>query len=271
MKSIKDDICEDVRNTWLTIEFELEKHFKRKRVIISFSLAVILPLIFYVVPKIWADFPDTAERFASLNLEFVSLLIIIAGSLFAGDAVSGEFEEKTGLLLFPTPQRHMTIFIGKYIGALIPTMLVVSIYYLTVTGEVVGIYGLGALNLDFLKSFLVALIYSTSAVSVVFLFSSILQRKITSTLLGFFSLMMILPIISNVLQFLVETEPWYIVTYSAGLITDVFSATTQVGGGPGGGITRFSPDFYTGLGVMFAYTIGLFFVGLWISIERRME
>ncbi|MEF8874585.1 MAG: ABC transporter permease [Candidatus Thermoplasmatota archaeon] len=271
MKSIKEDVAEDLYNTWLTITFELKKHFQRKRVIISFSLAVLLPLIFYIVPKVWADFPDSADQFASLSLEFVNLLIIIAGSLFAGDVISGEFEEKTGLLLFPTPQRHMTIFIGKYIGALIPTMMVLSIYYLTTAAELIGIYGAGALNLNMAKSFLVALVYTTSAVSVVFFFSSLLQRKITSMLLGFFSLMMILPIISNVLQFIVEVEPWYIVTYSAGLITDVFAVTTTIGGGPDGQLSFFTPDFYEGLGVMVVYTLVFLFIGVAFSIKRRMR
>ncbi len=271
MKSIRDDIAEDLYNTWLTISFELKNHFRRKRVIISFSLAVILPLIFYVVPKIWAEFPDSADEFASLSLSFVNLLIIIAGSLFAGDVISGEFEEKTGLLLFPTPQRHMTIFIGKYIGALIPTMMVVSIYYLTTSVEVIGIYGTGALNHNMAKSFLVALVYTTSAVSVVFFFSSLLQRKITSMLLGFFSLMMILPVISNVLQFIVEVEPWYIVTYSAGLITDVFAVTMTIGGGPGGQFLLFTPDFHLGLVVMVVYTLVFLFLGILISIKRRMR
>lgn len=271
MKSIKEDITEDLRNTWLSINFELEKHFKRKRVIISFSLAVILPLVFYIVPEIWASFPDTAEEFASMNLSFVNLLVVIAASLFAGDAVSSEFEERTGLLLFPTPQRHSTIFIGKYIGAVIPAMMVISIYYLTASVEIIGIYGISGLSIEMLKSFLVALIYTTSAVSVVFLFSSILERKITSTLLGFFSLMMVLPIISNVLQFIVEVEPWYIVTYSAGLITDVFASTTAMSGSADSQFAQYSPDFYVGLAVMAVYTLILFFAGLWFSIERRME
>ncbi len=271
MKSIKEDILEDLKNTCLTVSFELKKHFRMKRMIISFALAIGLPLIFYIVPKIWASFPDTAEDFANLNLSFVNLLIIISGSLFAGDAVVGEFEEKTGLLLFSTPQRHTTIFIGKYIGALVPTLTVVSIYYLTTSLEIIGIYGAGGISLEFFKSFFIALLYTTSAVSLIFFFSSVLKRKITSTLLGFFSLMMILPIVSSVLQFIVDVEPWYILTYFEGLITDVFVGATPIGGGPGGQPGQFSPDFYQGIGVMIGYTIVLFFLSVFIANRRRME
>ncbi len=271
MKSIMEDISEDVKNTCLTVSFELKKHFRMKRMIISFALAIGLPLIFYIVPRIWASFPDTAEEFANLNLSFVNLLIIISGSLFAGDSVVGEFEEKTGLLLFSTPQRHSTIFIGKYIGALLPTLAVVSIYYLTTSLEIIGIYGTGGISIEFFKSFFIALVYTTSAVSLIFFFSSILKRKITSTLLGFFSLMMILPITSSVLQFLVDVEPWYILTYFEGLITDVFVGAGPIGGGPEGQPGQFSPDFYTGLIVMVLYTLILFSVGVFMANRRRME
>jgi len=271
MKTVKEDIKEDLKNTCLTVSFELKKHFRMKRMIISFGLAIGLPLIFYIVPRIWASFPDTAEGFATLNLSFVNLLIIISGSLFAGDAVVGEFEEKTGLLLFSTPQRHSTIFIGKYIGALLPTLAVVSIYYLTTSLEIVGIYGTGGLSIELFQSFIISLVYTTSAVSLIFFFSSILKRKITSTLLGFFSLIMILPIIESVLQFLVEVEPWYILTYSAGLITDVFVSVPPIGGGPGGQVGQFSPDFYMGLTIMVLHTLVLFFLSVFIANRRRME
>lgn len=270
MKPFRQDVLEDLRNTCLTITFELKKHFRRKRMILSFTLAVALPLIFYIAPKLWASFPDSADQFATINLSFVEFLIVISGSLFAGDAISGEFEEKTSLLLFSTPQRHTTIFVGKYIGALIPTFAVVSIYYLTTSFEIIGIYGMDAITIDFFKSYFVALIYTSSAVSLIFLFSSILKKKITTTLLGFFSLIMIFPIISTVLEFVIEVEPWYIMTYPVGLITDVFAAVPLFGAGPGGQVMS-SPDFYVGIAVMATYTLVLFFAGVLISAKRRME
>lgn len=82
---------------------------------------------------------------------------------------------------------------------------------------------------------------------------------------------MILPITSSVLQFLVDVEPWYILTYFEGLITDVFVGAPSIGGGPEGGAGQFSPDFYTGLTVMILYTLGLFFVGVFVANRRRME
>lgn len=241
-------------------------------------LAVFLPIIFYIVPIAFdIEFADTANQYANSNLSFITLLIIISSAVFTGDAISSEFEHKTGLLLFPTPQRRNSIFVGKYIAAIIGVWLVVSIYYLITMLEIAGIYGFGEVSIEFAKSFLVALIYSICAISIIFFLSSILKRTITSSLLGFFLLMMILPIISNVLM-LVDVEPWFIVTYSAGLMTNVLATTTTSfdgpgsGDGPGGGFGGgFEPDFGLGITVMVMYIAIFLIISLIIANRRVME
>lgn len=272
MATFRKDLMSDLRYLYLNFSFEFLKHIKRKRLLMVIILTIFIPLIFYVIPPAFnIDYAETANEFAQSNLGFVTLLIIISGAVFAGDAVSGEFEKKTGLLLFPTPQRRTSIFVGKFIAALIATFLVVILYYLITLLEIVQIYGLSEISIELLKSFLLALIYSTSVVAIIFFFSSILKKTITSALLGFFLLMMILPIITSVLMF-AEVDPWFIVTHSASLITDVLG----VGGGFQSGpravdLSAFDPDFYIGIGVMTAYTIFFFFASIIIANRRKME
>ncbi|MCK4816428.1 ABC transporter permease, partial [bacterium] len=221
MISFKDDLVGDFTHLSLNVIFELRKHLKRKRLHMIAALAIFIPLIFYAIPPLFnIEFADTAVAFANSNLGFITLLITISGAIFAGDAVSSEFEKKTGLMLFPTPQRRTSIFVGKFLAALIATWLVVALYYLVTVMEIAQIYGVTEISNELTKSFLLALIYSVSVVSLIFFFSSILKRTITSTLIGFFLLMMIMPIISSVLMW-VEVEPWFIVTYPSGLITSV--------------------------------------------------
>jgi len=266
--------ADDFKHMYLSVRFEFLKHFRRRRILITVVLAALLPLIFYIVPPLLdQDYTDAANDFAASNLGFITLLIIISGAIFAGDSISGEFEKKTGLLLFPTPQRKTSIFTGKYIASVIATWLIVTLFYLVTVIEIVSIYGVSEISVEVIQSFLIALLYSTSVVSVIFLFSSIMKRTITSTLIGFFFLMMILPIITGVLM-VAEVDPWFVVTHSADLITD--------GLGSGGGFvhvrgqgpiefTIFEPDLYTGIGVMAAYAIILFLIGLVFANRRRME
>jgi len=260
----------EVSHTLLSIRFELTKHLRRKRLLIVTALAIVVPLIFYIIPRIGdVDFGESASSFAANALGFLSVLIIVSAALFAGDAVSGEFEKKTGLLLFPTMQSRTSIFIGKYVAALLATFLVVSLYCVVITLEIMGVYGVGEIPAELAKAYLLALLYTTSAVSVVYFFSSVLNRTIASTVLGFVVLMMLLPVIQRVLG-LVDVEPWFIVTYSAGLITEGLG---EVSFGPGERFASesFSPDLYVGIGVMIAYTIIFFVSSVLIANRKGME
>jgi ABC-2 type transport system permease protein len=278
MSAFKDDVCSDLRHVYINVAFELKKHWKKKRIPIVMLLAMVLPLIFYAVPPLLnVDYATTANGFASTNLGFISLLIVISAAMFTGDIVCSEFENRTGLLLFPTPQRQNSIFVGKYIAALISTWIAVSLYYLVTMFGMAQIYGIGDISIEFVKSFLLALIYSASAVSIIYFFSAVMKRSITSTLVGFFSLMMILPIITTVLS-IGNVDPWFLVTHSSDLISDVLGSSGgrfgpgQVGdGGPAFGGASFSPDFYLGIAVMLAYAIGFFAAGLGIANRKKME
>ena len=275
--SFKEDICTDMTHVYLNVLFELKKHWKKNRIILVSLLAIALPLIFYAIPPLLdSDYSATANGFASSNLAFISLMIIISAAMFTGDSISSEFENRTGLILFPTPQRQNSIFVGKYIASVLATWLAVILYYLVTLLAIGQIYGFDQVSMEFGQSFLLALLYSASAVSLIYFFSSVMKRAITSTLIGFFALMMIMPIVSLVLT-LGDVDPWFIITHSADLITDVLGtsgASFAPGGSDGGpmsGLADFSPDFYVGIGVMAGYAIGFFIAGLGIANRKKME
>ena len=255
----------ELYDIYLSITFELRKHLRRRRLLIVAALAILVPLLFYAVN------PDTADQLAAVSLRFLSILMIISAAMFAGDAVSGEFESKTGLLLFPTPQSRTSIFVGKYAAALIITFLVVSLYYVIMILQTIHLFGVSEIPAELAQSYLTASIYVTSVVSVVFFLSSILKRSIASTILGFVLLMLVLPVVSGVLSSQ-EIEPWFIVTYSGELITSVLGKGSFFTG-PGGhlNLATYSPDFGPGIAVMAAYTVVGFVAGILIANRKGME
>lgn len=278
----KTSVMEDFAHIYISIKFEMQKHLKRKRLVIALLLAVAIPILFYAIPKIWdVGFIGTAKLFLSSSLSFISLLIIISSALFAGDAISGEFERKTALLIFPTPQRRTSIFVGKYCSALIAISAIVSLYYLVTLVEVMVIYGIDGVPYEMAISYLLALLYGCSVLSLTFFFSSILRGVVSSTLMGFFALMMILPILS-VLLMLAKVEPWFIVTYSAGLITNVFGLPIQMGGpfGAFGGqeghpgaqmFMLYQPDFTSGVAVMTLYALLFLMISIILADRKEVE
>ena len=274
MTSFFKDVYEDFYDTSLNIKFELLKHVKRKRFLIVLFLAVLTPAIFYIIPEVQhTDFPKSAMEFANTNLGFINWLIVISAAIFAGDAISSEYENKTGLLLFATPQRRTSIFVGKYFAALIATCLGIFLYYLVTALEIVQIYGPSSMIMEFNKSLMIAIIYSISVVSVIFFFSSVFKRTITSSLIGFFLFLMILPIITGVLKG-VEVEPWFLVTYSGELIQDVLVIPNSLTYGPGrhmNSVGAFEPEFYTGLSVMVFYSVFFYFASIIIANRKVLE
>jgi len=249
--------------TWLSLRFELLKHLKRRRLAILVVLATILPLL----PLIRT--PDTALGFAGNSLGFMTVLIVVSAAMFAGDAVCGEFEKKTSLLLFPTPQNRASIFAGKYLAALACTFLVISLWYLVLTLETGALYGWREMPEDMWKSFLTALIFSTAAVGVAFLVSSILKRSISATILVFLILMMIMPVAVMIMT-LLESEPWFVVTYSANLITTVLGTTSSLPMGPHGDVVQqFTPTFGRGVVVMVTYAVVCVAAGMAIAVRKE--
>ncbi len=274
MSSLKTTITEDFSHIYATTKFEILKHLKRKRLVIGLLLATAIPILFYIIPKVWdVPFMGTPKLFLSTNLSFINILIIISSALFAGDAVSGEFERKTALITFPTPQKRVSLFVGKYCAAVIAITSLVSIYYLITTIEVMVIHGVDSVPHEIFTSYLLALLYGSSVLGLTFFFSSILRGVMSSTLMGFFTLMMILPILSTLLM-VVRVEPWFIVTYAGGLVTTVFGSPVGAGMTFGGGsaqnqmFTLYQPDFIVGVAIMAVYAL-LFFISSIILASRR--
>ena len=256
-----------VSETWLSFRFELLKHLKRRRLFIVAALAIVVPLLFYIY--YYRQHPAAANDFASTSLTLINVLIAISAAMFAGDAVCGEFEKKTSLLLFPTPQRRSSIFAGKYIAALMATFLVVSLYYLVLTLQIGQLFGWGDIPAELGKSFAAALIYSIAAVSIVFFVSSVLKRSMSATIVGLLALFMILPIIALIIT-LLNREPWYIVTYSANLITSVLGGSIAFGGGQNRDVIRqFIPTFGKGIAVMVAYAVVALAAGMRIAVRKE--
>ncbi|UCG84041.1 MAG: ABC transporter permease subunit, partial [Dehalococcoidia bacterium] len=127
MTSLTRSISGDVFDTYLSTKFEWKKYLRSKRLIIITLLTIAVPLLVYVIPEI-TDVNIQVNTLVVTNLEFLSVLIVIYAALFAGDAISGEFERKTGLLLFPTTQSRSSIFFGKYLASVTAVFLTVIIY-----------------------------------------------------------------------------------------------------------------------------------------------
>ncbi len=255
----------DLLHIGLTIKFELLRHFRRKRIYVVLAFSLFISLFYYLIGNIVNhNFPDDWEEFTFINLVFLNFFIIIIASVFGGDSVSGDFQKKTGLLLFTTPQRRTSIFLGKYLASLLAVHFFITVIYVITAIEVTQLYGYSTLSMGFTQSYLLALLYSASVLSLVFFFSSFMKNSSTSSIVGFFLLFLILPMMSGIFMVL-WTEPWFIITNQSALMYYIIDS-----GHDFDSISGVS-ELWVGICVIISYLVLLLISGVFLGCRRQMD
>lgn len=265
MTDERPEIMEDLNHIFLSIKFEFLRHIRRKRFYIMLAISLIFSLLYYLIGKAANfDFADDPNEHAFISLSLVTLFIIISASVFAGDAVNGEFTKKTGLLLFTTPQRRESIFIGKYLAALFAIYIFISLTYLIIAIQILELYGSDGLTTKFAQSYLLALLYSAAVTSLIFFFSTILKTTTASSIIGFFTLFLIMPITTGVV-ILLKRKPWFILTNTGYIVTWILLPQDEWDD------IDFAPGLNKSIMVMFAYCMGFLLSSIFIASRKPVE
>jgi len=182
----------------------------------------------------------------------VSLCVILAGIFFGADAISTEFQNRTGYYLLPNPVNKSSIFIGKWIASFLASAIAIGVYA-AITLADGAIYFGSNIPYQLGESFVLALFYILPILGVSFFISSVFKNNSSSilmTVLLLFGFNYITPLITA----LSSSEPWYILSYGAGVISNILSSS----GYPPheavlGGFTSYHATIPEGLAIMFAY------------------
>ena len=210
----------DMKQTMTVMKYDILKHLRSKRLLGMLAIEAVLLILIsaLVIGEVAQPFATTMGGYAST----ASILIIIAATLFAGDAIVSEFQGRTGYLLFPNPVKRSSIFLGKFLSAVLAITLVVVIYYAVAIGISAAVSSdLEHLELAF-ASLGLALLYSVAAVGLGMMISSFMKGSTGSLILTFFLLFLILPAIDSIFS-LTRTPPTPSLTYASGAIAAVFT------------------------------------------------
>jgi len=113
----------------------------------------------------------------------IGILIVLCATFFGADAIVSEFEQKTGLLLFPNAVKRHVLVLGKFIASAMISVGAVALYYAVTVIAVVAIDGSIAANTSL--SFLYALAYVFGILAIAYLFSAIFRSSVYSIVLTF--------------------------------------------------------------------------------------
>jgi ABC-2 type transport system permease protein len=266
----------DLSQLGVVIKFEFLKHIRRVRLYVIMGITALAEaLVLILTPVLAHGYPESVTAMAMLLTSMTSLASLGA-VFFAGDAIAGEYEGKTGFLLFTNPIKREVLWAGKYIAGLIAVSILMLFTYLIVAGSLLAIYQ--EVPVAIFKSFGMALFYGAAVLSTTFLFSALSKGSMGATIMSLLFLWVICGILESVLGF-THNPYWFILSVGGDATTMAYGSMEQLmnsfgGLGSMGGAGALSFSVPT-LG-MVAWGQAIYFIGglagsLFLARKRQLS
>lgn len=217
------------------------------------------------------DWRTTSQDFESFFVGFASILIIICATFFGADSLVGEFSNRTGYLIFPTPMKRHVLFLGKFMASLTAGLIVIGLFYAGV--GILSLVAAHGINSHFLLSFAYALEYLLALTAVAYLISSLMKGATGAIVMTFMLPLLIFNIIDGVFMVAgVKFEES--LTFSAGVIgyilQDPYPVDTTIDAGAFS-FTNFYPDPTLSVIVMFAWAVAAIALSLVLFKRKQLS
>lgn len=257
-------------------KYELTNYFRSRRFFILLAItflatgAVTFILAYYGVSKI-----ESTSSASSRDLSFYgfwwgfvpTLVVVFCSVFFGGDAIAGEFQNKTGYFLVGNPIRRSSIYTGKWIAAFTASMIILGIYTAITLAN--GFYYLGnSIPIQFVEAIGFTIVYLIAALGFTFLFSSLFKSGSYSIVVTFILLLFGFSLIDTIFTAFANVEPWFSVVYAAEIITNVFTVPYPTHATTFRGATTYTPTIPEGLAIMAIYFVITSILGL-VLFERK--
>ena len=258
----------------VVIGYEFLKHIRRRRLYIILGLTVLVEAaVLIAVPLLMEEgYPKEVKVMAAM-LTIGPSLATIGAVFFAGDAIAGEFEGKTGFILFTNPVRRITLVIGKYIAGLTAVAMLIVLGYVIVSISLLVIYG--TVPAETAKSFGLCLLYGGAVLSVTFFFSSISKGSMGATVITLVFIMVVSAILDSIL-IMADKPHWFLLSTNGDSIATVYGGYELFMGGfsmEGMGIPSQwlqDPEIHLMVVSMVIYLVAGFVLSIWISGKRQL-
>jgi ABC-2 type transport system permease protein len=208
--------------------YQLKDYLFSRRFVLMMGIVVAIGAIvtaivgYYRPPSFLAN---SSSFYATLWGGGATVVIIFAGVIFGGDAIAGEFQNKTGYFLMGLPVRRATVYVGKYTAAFIAALTAVVLYALLLLANGAYYFGGSAFTGAFAESFVLAVVYLLALLGAVFLFSSMFKTSTYATLITAVLFLFGFTLLQDLVAGLAHITPWFILTYADTIIGGVFNAS----------------------------------------------
>ena len=264
----------------LLSRYQLRDYLRSRRFILMMAIVGVIGAILTFVLSYYNS-SDTVRGLTSSSDAFygsfwaggVTVVIIFSGIIFGGDAIAGEFQNKTGYFLMRLPIRRTSVYVGKFLAAFAASLVAVIVYLAILLANGAVYLGANAFPLALGESFAIALLYLLALLGAVFLFSSMFKNSLYAVLVVAVLFLFGFSLIQGLITALVKVEPWFIITYAQNVISYPFLSTlpahvTTTMGPRGFSTTTYNPTYPEGFAIMLGYFLLTAIAGLYF-FERE--
>ena len=258
-------------------KYNFLNYFRARRFYVMLAIVVIISglftfLVAYYQPPGLVGSGDALNFYRGGWGSFAAFVVVLSTAFFGGDAISGEFQNRTGYFLVPNPIRRSAIYIGKWIAALAASTIILGIFALIMMANGLYYYP-GTLPSEFLQSLAYAWFYLVAALSLMFAFSSLFKSTSISILMGVILLLFVFNFVDLIISTVAGIEPVYSIVYGAGIISNVLTVpfpahVTTIPAGPRFDISTYNATIPEGLAILAIYFVVMALVGLFL-FERK--
>ncbi|MCI4369176.1 MAG: ABC transporter permease [Thermoplasmata archaeon] len=262
--------------------YQLRDYLFSRRFVLMMGLVAVIGFILTAVIGYYRPtgfLTDSGTFYATLWGNGVTVVIIFAGVIFGGDAIAGEFQNKTGYFLMGLPVRRATVYVGKYIAAFIASLTAIVFFAILLLANGAYYFGEGAFTAVFVESFILSVVYLLALLGAVFLFSSMFKTSTYATLITAVLFLFGFTLLQDLIAGLAHITPWFVLTYADTIIGGIFNTSclsapgTHTCSSPGPGGRDFTQTVTNatipeGVGIMLAYFVITAILGL-LLFERE--
>ena len=255
--------------------YQLREYVSSRRFVVLLAIVAAIGAIITLILVRFADNPlvhglrtNPLAFYGSFWGGGAGGVIVLAAVIFGGDAIAGEFQNKTGYFLMGLPIRRTTVYVGKYIAAFVASTSVLILYLAILLGNGAFYLGTGVLPWQLGPSFLLALVYLAAVLGATFMFSSLFKTSAYGFVLTAILFLFGFSLLQTLITALVKIEPWMVISYASAAVGNVFGASVNWGLTPtvSTGIlgTSYTPGVAEGVVIMLGYFLLSALAGLFL-------
>lgn len=259
-------------------KYNFLNYFRARRFYVMLVIVLIISALFtflvaYYQPSSLIGGSDPLGFYRTGWGGFATFVVVLSTAFFGGDAISSEFQSRTGYFLVPNPIRRSAIYVGKWLAALGASSIILGIFALIMIGNGLYYYP-GSLPWGMVQSLAYAWLYLIAALSLAFAFSSLFKSSAISILMSVILLLFVFDFVDLIVSSLAGIEPWFSITYGAGIISSILEDTyplhvITISAGPRFSLTSFNATLPEGLVILTAYFIIFAVLGLWLFQRKE--